>query len=129
MATWQALRNYIHTTYTVAGEDGDIVRLVFDVGNGRSQLVLVSPTSTHAGAEFALIASPIGDLGTVDLNVLLREAGEYVVGGVVMYGSRIMLRHAVPLADLDASDFETPLHLVLGAADAMEAKFLGSDHN
>lgn len=129
MADWAALRNYIHATYTVASEDQNVLRLVFTIANGRTQLVFIAEARTGAGEQFALISSPIGDLGAVDLSVLLREASEYVVGGIVLYGSRIALRHAVPLADLDVSDFETPLHLVLQAADAMEAKFLGTDHN
>jgi hypothetical protein len=90
-------------------------------------MVLVNHNKTGSGIEFAIIASPVANVGTVELNALLREASEYVVGGVVIYGDLIMLRHAVPLADFDASDFEAPLHLVLGAADSIEAKFVGSD--
>jgi hypothetical protein len=129
MAKWQQLRDYIFATYQVDREENEVIQLLFRIDGERTQLVLVSHTQTGAGVDFALIASPIADHGAVELGVLLRETSEYVVGGVVMYGNRIMLRHAVPLADLDVSDFETPLHLVLSAADAMEAKFLGTDHN
>lgn len=128
MASWEQLKSYIASNYKVTSDDGGLVKLLFSTQNGRSQVVLVSHSPTGSGIEFAIIASPVANVGTVDLTPVLREASEYVVGGLVIYGDLLMVRHAVPLADLDTNDFEQPFHLVLGAADAIEAKFVGSDN-
>jgi len=127
VASWDQVKSYIGANYTIASDDGNLIKLVFELEGGRTQMVLVTYNATHAGIEFAMISSPIAEVGTVDLVPLLREASERVVGGVVAYGNNLMLRHAVPLADLDASDFDTPLQLVTAAADSIEAKFLGTD--
>ncbi|MGN6425492.1 MAG: hypothetical protein ACTHMF_01650 [Leifsonia sp.] len=127
MASWDQLKQYIASGYTITSDDGTLIKLLFDTGNGRSQIVLVEKSVTGSGVEFATIASPVATLGTVDLNALLREASEYVVGGLVAYSDTLTLRHSVPLADLDAGDFDAPLHFVIGAADSIEAKFVGTD--
>jgi hypothetical protein len=127
VASWEQLKTYVRSNYKITTDDGNLLKLLFSTSNGRSQVVLVNHVTTGSNVEFAIIASPVANVGTVELNSLLREASEYVVGGVVVYGDLIMLRHAVPLADLDAGDFEAPLHLVIGAADSIEAKFVGSD--
>ncbi|WEO76466.1 hypothetical protein BJQ94_13980 [Cryobacterium sp. SO2] len=127
MASWLQLKSYIGSNYQISADDGDLLKLLFSTGNGRSQMVLVSHSTTGTGVEFAIIASPVATVGTVELNSLLREVSEYSVGGVVIYGDMLMIRHSVPLADLDAGDFDAPLVLVTGAADAVEAKFVGSD--
>lgn len=127
MASWEQLKTYIGSNYKITEDSGDLLKLLFSTNNDRSQLVFVNHAVTGSGIEFAVIASPIANVGAVELNSVLRETSEYLVGGVVIYGDLLMLRHAVPLADLDAGDFEIPLHLVVGAADGIEAKFVGSD--
>ncbi len=129
MADWEALRAFVKDKYTVAKDSGGLLEMLFDVGNGRSQLVLIAQSTAGDGTEFATIASPVGGVDEFQLGALLREAGEYVVGGLVAYGNRVMVRHAVPLADLDAHEFDTPLRHVVQAADSIEAKFLGTDAN
>lgn len=127
MATWSQLTTFISSKYKITSNDGTFLKMLFSTNLGRSQVVFVSLSTTGAGAEFATIASPVATVGTVDIHTLLRETSEYIVGGVAIYGDLVVLRHAVPLADLDAGDFEVPLHLVVSAADAIEAKFVGTD--
>lgn len=129
MADWEALRTFVTDTYVVAKEGDGLIEMVFTLGGDRSQLVLVARSTAGDGTDFATIASPVGNVDEYHLPALLREASEYVVGGVVAYGNRVMVRHAVPLADLDASEFDVPLRHVIRAADAIEAKFLGTDAN
>ena len=128
MANWNNLKAYINANYKVAEDQGSLVKLIFTFDSGRSQLVLVTHTTTGAGIEFATITSPFAKVGEVDLGVALRELNEYVVGGAVIVGDFIVVRHAVPMDALDADDFEAPLHLVLNAAEAMEQKFVGTDN-
>lgn len=128
MAKWEDLRSYIRITYKVAEDDGTFLRLVFGVGEGRSQIVVVAQSTTGSGSEFATIASPFAEVGQVDIDTVLSTMADYVVGGVVAYGQTYMVRHSVPLADLDPEEFDGPLRLVLSTADVLEAKFLGSDN-
>ncbi|MEV6410605.1 hypothetical protein [Kribbella sp. NPDC051718] len=127
MASWEELRSYIRITYKVAEDDGTILRLLFAVGEGRTQIVVVGQSKTNSGAEFATIASPFAEVGQVEIDSVLSSLADYVVGGAVAYGQMYMLRHSVPLADLDPDEFDGPLRMVLSTADELEAKFVGSD--
>jgi hypothetical protein len=127
MASWDELRSYIRITYKVADDDGTVLRLVFSVGEGRSQIVVVGQSTTGGGAEFATIASPFAEVGKLAIDPVLDTLADYVVGGVVTYGQMYMVRHSVPLADLDPDEFDGPLRMVLSTADALEAKFVGTD--
>ena len=49
------------------------------------------------------------------------------VGGISKVGDLITFRHSVPLADLQPSEFERPLQLVVGTADRLESKLTGKD--
>ena len=127
MASWEELRSYIRITYKVADDDGTLMRLLFSVGEGRSQVVIVAKSTTGDGRQFATIASAFAEQGQVDIDSALAAMAEYVVGGIVAYGQTYMVRHSVPLDTLDPDEFEGPLHLVLATADVLEAKFVGSD--
>jgi hypothetical protein len=127
MASWEELRSYIRITYKVADDDGAMLKLLFTVGEGRTQIVVVAQSTTAGGAEFATIASPFAELGQLEIDSVLGTMADYVVGGIVAYGQMYMVRHSVPLADLDPDEFDGPLRLVLSTADALEAKFIGSD--
>ncbi len=116
MATWNDVANYLRGKYKIAEDGGTILRLNFELSGGRSQQVLVGRSTMDAiNDEFAQIASTFARVDSVDLSAVLREAGEYVVGGVVAYGDMLAVRHTVPLANLDLNEFEGPFEL--GAAD------------
>lgn len=127
MASWDELRTYIRVSYKVAEDDGELLKLVFSTTEGRSQMVLVARSVTGNGLEFATIASPIGRAAGLDLTAVLTELATYVVGGAAVYGDRLMVRHSVPLTNLDTNEFDGPLHLVLAAADVLESQFVGGD--
>lgn len=127
MASWEQLKIFIRSNYEIAADEGSLVKLLFSTGNDRSQLVTVGHGITPIGAEVAIIASVVAEVGTIDTHALLREMAEYDIGGVALYGDRLAIRHAVPLADLDPGDFVSPLQHVTIMADRIEAKFVGSD--
>ncbi|WP_327638068.1 hypothetical protein OHB24_06760 [Kribbella sp. NBC_00482] len=128
MATWDELRSYIRINYKVDQDDGNLIRLLFAIGDDRTQIVIVAKSSTGDGAsQFATIASPFAEVGDIDIESALTAIAEYVVGGVVAYGRTYMVRHSVPLETLDPGEFEGPLRMVLHTADALEAKLIGSD--
>ena len=129
MATWSDLKAYIHNNYKIADERDDVIKLVFDVGGMRSQVVIVWHVQL-AGTEedWIQIESPIGELGQVDLNAALQHVGNTLVGGLSLAGGNIVtFRHSVPLEDLSINEFEAPLALVTGTADRLEQALTGGD--
>jgi hypothetical protein len=129
MATWSDLQSYIRNNYKSADETPDSIKLVFDVGGLRSQVVIVWHLQlSGTNEEWVQIESPIGELGSVDLTAALRAVGNTLVGGLALAGGNIVtFRHSVPLDDLSINEFEVPLHLVTGTADQLEQALSGGD--
>lgn len=129
MATWSDLKAYIHNNYKIADERDDMIKLIFETQNLRSQVVIIWRLTLAAnGAEWIQIESPFGELGKVDLAGAVRVVGNTVVGGLSLAGDTLVtFRHSVPLSDLSISEFEQPLHLVIGTADRLEQQFTGGD--
>jgi hypothetical protein len=129
VATWGDLRAYIHNNYKVADERDDMIKLIFETQNLRSQVVIIWRLTLAAnGAEWIQIESPFAEIGSVDLSAAIRAVGNTVVGGLASAGDTLItFRHSVPLADLQIAEFEQPLHLVIGTADRFEQQFTGGD--
>jgi hypothetical protein len=128
MATWSDLKAYVHNRYKVADERDDMMKLIFETDNLRSQVVIIWRLTLAAnGSEWIHIESPIGEIGQLDLASLLRTVGNTVVGGLATSGELVTFRHSVPLADLSIAEFEQPLHLVIGTADLLEQRYTGGD--
>ncbi len=128
MATWQDLVSYINNNYKVADQSGGMVKLIFEMDDLRSQVVLVSMATLAGGSEeWALVQSPFGKVGAVDLGAVLQYLSDVVCGGVARVGDLLTIRHAIPLADMSISEFERPLRLVMLTADTVEKMFVGGD--
>lgn len=129
MATWNDLAGYLRTNYKILDDKETILTLSFGFDDGRSQLVHVARSAMEASqSEWATIASVFADVNSVDLAEVLEKATSYVVGGVVVFGEKLALRHALPLANLDLNEFEEPFHLVMAAADVLEQQLTAADH-
>lgn len=127
MTTWNELSARIRSTYKVADEKAGILKLIFDLGNGRSQLVLISREVLMGSEEWFSIASPIGDASQINLGKALERVGSMVCGALAQTGRVIVLRHSAPLANLDINEFERPLLLVTTTADRLERELAGGD--
>ena len=129
MATWTDLLAYVRSHYTVAEEEAGWIKMIFDVGELRSQVVFLQRHALMDGAEeWLVIESPFGELGEVDLPRVLGEVGQTVVGGMALVAGHILtVRHAVPLENLNINEFERPLALVTTTADRLERNFVGGD--
>jgi hypothetical protein len=78
--------------------------------------------------EWVQIASPCGKAAEVDLGQLLAELGSTtVVGGAVIMGEYVVIRHSLPLENLDINEFVDPLALIAGTADLIEERYVGGD--
>jgi hypothetical protein len=123
MVSWSQLREYVYSNYKVKGEEGNVLELLFDLGNGRSQLVYISYQTLMDGAEGWLhVESPFGTLDRIDLQRAVRAVGGMVCGSIASVADRfVTLRHSVPLENLDLNEFERPLRLVTTSADELES--------
>jgi len=128
MADWGDLVSYVRANYKVAEEKDRMIKLLFGVGEGRSQVVLLWHHTLMGGAEdWVQIESPIGKIEEVSLVPLMREVAETVCGGIGATGDFVTYRHSVPLMNLDVNEFERPLQLVVTTADRLENKLVGGD--
>lgn len=127
MASWSDVVRYVRANYTVADEQDGVIKMVFDVGDLRSQLVFLCQQTLRDEEEWLQIESPFADVGTVDLQRVLEEVGDTVCGGAAIVAGHITFRHSVPLANLDINEFERPLMLVTTTADHLEKTLVGGD--
>ena len=118
MADWNALRSYIKGNYKVAQDDLDMVHLLFETDSGRTQKVVVSKMGDTG---WAMISTAVCQEGEIDPREALVKNMDMVVGGLALVdGGPVVFRHSFPLADLDPSEFEQPLHMAVQYGDALE---------
>lgn len=128
MATWGDLVAFVRTEYRVQRLERDEVRVLVEFEDERRQMVIIYREVLDKNEEWVQIASPCGKAAEVDLHHLLTElADTSVVGGAVIMGEYVVLRHSLPLVNLDINEFADPLALLAGTADELEEKFTGGD--
>jgi hypothetical protein len=128
MANWGDLVTFIRTEYRVSRVEPDEIRIEVEFEDERRQAVVVYREVLDQREEWVQIASPCGKAAEVNLLALLTEIGATaVVGGLVIMGEYVAVRHSLPLENLDINEFVDPLALVAGVADELEEKFTGGD--
>ena len=121
MATQNEVLNFIKSNYEAEVLSGGDLKLVFDLGGGRSQLAFVDVTESNAQ-----FSSPFATVDDVTPKQALEANAEYSVG-MQLIGNWYVIKHVVPLADLDASEVSAAFDLVANIADMLETKLVGSD--
>lgn len=133
MASWGDLAAYVRDTYDVISEEDDEIRILFnfeqfDEDDERTQVIILVREVLDKLHEWVQIASPIGLAADVDLRALLTEVGNSSIAcGAAIMGEHVVLRHSLPLQDLDIHEFTEPLALLAGTADQLEEQFFGGD--
>ena len=128
MTTWNDLKTYVHSHYKIADEQDNMIKLIFETRDMRSQVVVLwHLTLSGNGEEWVQIESPFGELGSIDLTAALQAVGNTVCGGMALFGNMVTFRHSLPLADLNIAEFESPLALVTTTADQLEKTLVGGD--
>lgn len=128
MATWTAVKQYLASNYHCEPFGNDALKLTFQLDNDRSQLIIVD----WAGADpqtatWVDFHTPIGRLGSVDLNAAVRRTRSFVVGGLSCVDDIVTLRASLPLQNLDRNEIEEPLHLLVSVGDTFEQALTGRD--
>lgn len=133
MADWADLVGYIRHEYRVILDEPDEIRVRMSFGDdaeteGRAQVMVIAREVFDQREDWVQIATPFARVDEVDLLAVLTEVGNtLVVGGVVVMGEHVVLRHSLPLINLDINEFIDPLELVAGSAELLEQQFTGRD--
>jgi hypothetical protein len=128
MATWDDFATYVRANYHVAKDDGNLLVLGFGFEGGRTQLVFIQRAALAKGQEdWAILTSPVGPAAKVNLAKALSKVGDMVVGGLAIESGTVVLKHPIPLANLDTNEFQRPLELLAASADDLEEELVGGD--
>jgi hypothetical protein len=134
LADWGDLVDYIRYSYDVIRFEPDEVRIRVSFAKdeedilGRRQIMVVAHEILDQKEDWVQIATPFARIEQVDLREVLTEVGDtIVVGGVALMGDYVVLRHSLPLINLDINEFTDPLSLVAAAAEQLERRFTGRD--
>ncbi|MEY7974723.1 hypothetical protein AB8O38_22300 [Saccharomonospora xinjiangensis] len=128
MATWGDLVAYVRASYDVIRDEDDEIRVRISYDDRRAQVVVIAREVLDRKEEWVQIATPFARIDQVDLQEVLAEIGDtIVVGGAALMGEHLVLRHSLPLVNLDINEFVDPLELVTGSAELLEEQFTGRD--
>jgi hypothetical protein len=129
MATWADLIQFIRTEYEVVSRTEDEIRIEFTwEDEDRSQVMIISREVLDRKYEWVQILTPMGLVKDVDLHRVMASIGEgSMIGGAAIMGDHVILRHSLPLENLDINEFVDPLTLIAGTADNLESEFWGGD--
>ena len=122
MATWQQVKSYIYSNYTVSNDDGVTLTLLFETEAGRSQMIMVGYVDA-GNFSSVVFSSPVAEWSQVSADRVLR-ATEGVGVGVRSIGNYIVAHHAQLAASIDEAEIDLPLVLIVNQADQLE-KSLG----
>jgi hypothetical protein len=139
VATWNDLVRYVRVRYEVIREEQDEIRILYrfgaddddedKLGEGRTQVMILAREVLDKKEDWVQLATPFARVAEVDLRATLEEMGlTTVVGGAVIMGDWLVLRHSLPLENLQYNELDDPLQLVAAAADILEQQFTGGDN-
>jgi hypothetical protein len=128
VATWADVKGFIHSNYKGVSDINDtLLSLLFEAKDLRSQQMFVQYTPSSGGMDWVEISSPVGKITEVDLPLALREVSEKICGGLSAVGDLLVVRHMVPLANVDGNEIAVPLGVLSGIADDLEKVLTGGD--
>jgi hypothetical protein len=127
MATWEQVKDLIKGNFQSIDDEGDLYKSVFDLGNGRTQMVFVQKFETKNKSIWIQIASPVGVIRQDKINKALELINEKACGGLVKIGDKHYVRHCLPIEDLSQEEFAVPLILITSIADELEKVLIGGD--
>ena len=128
MATWDDLVKFVRSEYEIIEHRDDELRILIEYEEQRSQVVIIGRDVLDEREDWVQLASVCGPAANADLHRLLAEiANTCVLGGAVIMGEHVVLRHSVPLKNLDINEFNDPLIFLAETADHLEETLFGGD--
>ena len=129
MASWEDLKTYIRKNYKIKDQEENLISLVFDLQNFRSQQIFIQKLENNDGEVWVKFVSPIGKLSSEDLDETLESLGDKLCRGMIKIGDTYFISHSIQIDDLSTSNFKRGMHIVMNMADAFERKYIGEDEN
>jgi hypothetical protein len=129
VANWGDLVAFVRSEYHVLEDSGDMLRILIEYeDDDRDQVVIITRQVLDKREDWVEVASVCGPVENVNLHQLLAELGETsVVCGAVVINEHVVLRHSLPLENLQINEFTDPLSFVADTADQIEEIFFGGD--
>ncbi len=128
MATWDAVKSYVISNYDTQPLDGGKLKLIFNLPELRSQVVIVDWAGpTEQQATWVDFHSPIGALDEIDVRRAVELSPNYVGGGISTIAGLATVRISVPLENLDRNEIDEPMRVACLSADAIEHQLTGLD--
>jgi hypothetical protein len=131
LANWEQLKKFVHDNYVVSDDVGGGLKLEFVGEDKRTQLMFITYFSLNNGSEgWVTLESPVGKTSEIDLTRALAGAGGVVCGGLALWDADpnlVMMKHALPLENLDANELVRPMQLLATSADKLEQELTGED--
>lgn len=122
MATTKEIKKYIESKFKYEFiEELDAYRLNFALEGDRTQVIFLS-----VGDPFIEIYSPFGDANELSPKNALEVSRQYPFG-IGMAGEFYVVRHCIPIDDLDESEIDFGIDAVTHVADRLEEE-LGQDN-
>ena len=119
MANWTELKQFLYNSYKIEDDSGDSLRMLFDVGGGRSQFI-----SVHNFDPLVTFSAPFGKVGQIKPETVLQSAIPF---GVAQAGDIYFLIHTSWIATLDDLEVHGPITVLVNTADELEKKLTGKD--
>ena len=104
MATWRDFVDFIDRTYKYEILNDDLLKLVFNTSNLRTQLVFLEHATCNSGVEWFKVNSPIGKLTPQQVMYAARRLEDMVVGGIIINDNMVFVTTAMPLENIDTRD-------------------------
>ena len=123
MAEWASVERYIRSNYIVANQEGTWINLNFDLGDGRSQSMMV----TRAGSLIQFI-SPFASRDSVAMDqvfAVMRE--ESLLLGITSVDGLLLVTHSQLLETADEEEIDMGINLVVETADILERRLSPMD--
>lgn len=128
MATWNDLRNYITSKYKIKDDQGNLLRLGFNLDGGRAQDILIVDGGKIMDSDWAVVETAVAEQGQISPRDLLVHNAGLKAGTLGVYDNGIVVfRYSVRLNDLDAGEIEDALRIVTLTGDEFESILTGSD--
>jgi hypothetical protein len=125
METWQQVRSYICSKYRVRSDKDCFMSLDFDMGNGRTQLVMIGCVDA-GGYSVIRLDSPFAKWGNVPSDLVLRAAEPLLVGIRVVAGL-LTATHSQLLATINEAEIDRIMIDLSSTADTLEQALLQGD--
>ncbi|SHJ22940.1 hypothetical protein SAMN02745244_02007 [Tessaracoccus bendigoensis DSM 12906] len=120
MASWEELREFMHSNWSVRDLDERHLQLVFELPSRRAQTVLIEHASNDE-TDWVKFKSPIGELTEIDLWTAGEKLAQKVVGGLIVEDEYVVVTNALPLSSLGGNEVVETMMRVTMIADELGA--------